>query len=155
MASLNKCAFIGNVGRIETKYMPNGDPVTSFSLACNETWKDKNGDKKEKTEWINCIAYRKLAEIIGEYVKTGQSLYVEGKMQTRQWDKDGVKHYSTEIIVNEMQMLGVKKEESTDKSTAKPAAKPAQQGGSFSDMDDNIPFSPFGKSGAGVSWRSM
>lgn len=112
MASVNKCIFVGNVTKDpETRYMPNGEAVTNFSIAVNETWKDKQGNKQERVEFVNLIAYRKLGEIIGEYVKRGQSLFVEGKMQTRKWqDKSGQDRYSTEIICDQMQMLGGKKD---------------------------------------------
>jgi single-strand DNA-binding protein len=109
MASVNRCFFIGNLTREpEVRYLPNGDAVANFSIAVNETWKDKSGAKQEKAEFINIVAYRKLAEIIGEYCKKGQSIFIAGKFQTRKWEKDGVTRYATEIIADEMQMLGAK-----------------------------------------------
>lgn len=104
---VNKVILVGNVGQDpETRYMPNGNAVCNLSLATSETWKDKNtGQQQEKTEWHRLVFYRRLAEIVSEYVKKGSKLYVEGRLETRSWEQDGVKRYSTEIIVNEMQML--------------------------------------------------
>ena len=140
MASLNKVIAIGNLGRDpEMKYMPNGDAVCNFSIACTESWK-KDGEKVEKTEWISCVVYRKLAEICGQYLKKGSQVYIEGKMQTRQWEKDGVKRYTTEVIVSEMKMLGSKAGGSSHEpaEAAPVAAKTPMQG--VVDMDENIPF---------------
>jgi len=107
MASVNKVILVGRLGKDpETRYMPNGDAVTNITLATSETWKDKNGEKQEKTEWHRVTFYRKLAEIAGEYLKKGSMAYVEGRLETRKWtDKSGVEKYTTEIIANEMQML--------------------------------------------------
>jgi len=107
MASVNKAILVGNLGRDpEVRYMPNGEAVCNFSIATTENWKDKNGQKQEKTEWHNIVMYRRLAEIAGEYLKKGRSVYVEGRLQTRKWEKDGVTRYTTEIIADQMQMLG-------------------------------------------------
>lgn len=112
MASLNKCTFIGNVGKDpELRYSASGDGVCSFSVAINESWKDKNsGEKKESTEWIRVVAYRKLAEICAEYLKAGKQVYIEGKIKTRKFqDKEsGADRYVTEIVADEMKMLGSK-----------------------------------------------
>jgi single-strand DNA-binding protein len=146
MASLNQCNFIGNLTKDpETRYMTNGDAVTNVSIAVNETWKDKSGEKQEKAEFINLTFYRKLAEIAGEYLKKGAPVYVSGKMETRKYtDKNGVEKYSTSIIVNEMQMLGGKRDDSEQpKQAAQQAAKPAKAApakGSFDDFDSSIPF---------------
>jgi single-strand DNA-binding protein len=104
---VNKVILVGNVGKDpETRYMPNGDAVTNVTLATSESWKDKNtGEQKELTEWHRITFYRKLAEIVAEYVKKGSKLYVEGALRTRSWEQDGVKRYATEIIASEMQML--------------------------------------------------
>ena len=143
--SVNKFLGIGNVGKIETRYMPNGEAVTNFSIAINENYKNKDGKKVEKTEWVNCIAFKKLAEIMTEYVKVGQSIFVEGKIQTRKWQtKEGQDRYSTEIIVNEMTMLGGKPQNEQEEEPAvfiAPARKanvPAMD--SFDDFDASIPF---------------
>ena len=105
MASLNLCQFIGNIGKIETRYSSNGDAITNFSIACNESFKDKNGDKVDKTEWISCVAFRKLAEIMTQYCHKGMQIYVSGKLQTRKYtDKNGIERYVTEVIADEMKM---------------------------------------------------
>jgi single-strand DNA-binding protein len=109
MASLNKVLLIGNLGRDpEMRYMPNGEAVCNFSIATTESWKDKqSGQKQEKTEWHNIVMYRRLAEIAGQYLKKGSSVYVEGRLQTRKWqDKtSGQDRYTTEVIADEMKML--------------------------------------------------
>lgn len=139
MASLNRCDFIGNVGKIETRYLTSGDAVVNLSLACNESYKDKTGEKVEKTEWVNVTIYGKLAEIAGKYVEKGKQLYISGRMSTRKWtDKQGIDRYTTEIIATDMKMLG-------SKGSGEQAAesKPQQQksgGTGFEDMEDDIPF---------------
>jgi single-strand DNA-binding protein len=164
MASVNKVIIVGNLGRDpETRYMPNGEAVTNVAVATTESWKDKNsGDKKEITEWHRITFYRKLAEIAGQYLKKGSSVYVEGRLQTRKWtDKDGVERYTTEIIADTMQMLGGRpgagsgssagmdddygssapapRQSSGGGGNARPAARPAAAS-NFNDMDDDIPF---------------
>jgi single-strand DNA-binding protein len=109
MPSLNKMQLIGNLGRDpEVRYTPGGSPVTSLRIATTRTWKDKeSGEKVEETEWHAIVLYNRLAEIAGEYLKKGRSVYIEGRMRTRKWqDKDGVDRYTTEVIGDEMQMLG-------------------------------------------------
>jgi len=152
--SVNKVILIGRLGKDpETRYMPNGEAVTNVTLATSENWKDKSGEKQEKTEWHNLVFYRRLAEIAGEYLKKGSQVYVEGKLQTRKWqDKEGKDRYTTEIIVNEMTMLGgkssgggnfevVEKPAAAEKSAAAPASKaPAQAKSNFDNFDDDIPF---------------
>jgi single-strand DNA-binding protein len=112
MASVNKAILIGSLGRDpEVRFMPNGEAVCNFSIATSENWKDKQGQKQEKTEWHNIVMYRNLAEIAGEYLKKGSPVYLEGRIQTRKWqDKEGNDRYSTEIIADSMQMLGNKKD---------------------------------------------
>jgi single-strand DNA-binding protein len=107
---VNKAVILGNVGDDPSiRYMPNGKAVANFTVATSESWKDQQGQKQERTEWHRCTAYDKLAEIIGEYVKKGSKLYLEGKLQTRKWqDQQGQDRYTTEIIVSEMQMLDSK-----------------------------------------------
>lgn len=169
--SVNKAILVGRLGKDpETRYMTNGDAVTNVSLATSESWKDKAGEKQERTEWHNLVFYRRLAEVAGEYLKKGSMIYVEGKIQTRKWeDKEGVTKYSTEIIVNEMTMLSSKQGGSEQREqgdshsqqparapAAKPASSAAQAGkGGFDNFDDDIPFAPFGKPGADVSWRAF
>lgn len=148
MASVNKVIIVGNLGKDpELRYIPNGDPVASFSIATTETWKDGNGQKQEHTEWHRCIAWRRLAEVIGEYAKKGTQMYVEGKLQTRKWqDKDGQDRYSTEIVVGEMKLLGNRGASPEGQSSR--SAPEKRQGGqdsapkrsSFDDMEEEIPF---------------
>ena len=108
MASVNKVILVGNLGRDpEVRYLPSGEAVCNFSIATTDSWKDKSGVKQERTEWHNIVMYRKLAEIAGEHLKKGQSVYVEGRLQTNKWQtKEGQDRYSTEIIADQMQMLG-------------------------------------------------
>ena len=108
MAGVNKVIILGNLGNDpEVRYMPNGEPVANISIATSETWNDKNtGEKREKTEWHRVTAYRRTAEIIGQYTRKGSKLYVEGKLQTRKWtDNNGVDRYTTEIIADSVQLL--------------------------------------------------
>lgn len=156
--SVNKAILIGRCGKDpETRYMTNGDAVTNVSIATSETWKDKSGEKQEKTEWHNLTFYKRLAEIVGEYVKKGSEIYVEGKISTRKWqDKEGKDRYTTEIICHEMKMLGGKRDAGsgdpsehhsgavdqknpTYSQASNPAGAPAPKG-SFDDFDDDIPF---------------
>jgi single-strand DNA-binding protein len=104
---LNKWMGIGRVGQDpETKYLPSGGAVTNLSIACGRDYKDKNtGQNIEQTEWVRVVFFNKLAEIVSEYVKKGSKLYIEGQLRTRNWEKDGVKQYTTEIVASEMQML--------------------------------------------------
>jgi single-strand DNA-binding protein len=109
MASLNKVMIIGNLGRDpEVRYTPDGAAIANISLATTSGWKDKNtGERKEETEWHRVVFYNKLAEIVGQYAKKGRPLYVEGRLKTRKWtDKDGVEKYTTEIVADQMQLLG-------------------------------------------------
>ena len=158
--SVNKVILIGRLGKDpETRYMTSGEAVTNATLATSENWKDKSGEKQEKTEWHNLVFYRRLAEIAGEYLKKGSQIYVEGKLQTRKWQtKEGQDRYTTEIVVNEMTMLGGKSTggsfEVVENKSAAPAsggAAPAKaasvpastgsaQGRSFDNFDDDIPF---------------
>ena len=105
---VNKVILVGNLGNDpEVRYMPNGNAVANLSLATSESWKDQQGQPQERTEWHRLTMYRRLAEIAGEYLKKGSQIYVEGKLQTRKWqDQQGQDRYTTEIIVDQMQMLG-------------------------------------------------
>jgi len=159
MASVNKVILVGNLGRDpEMRFMPNGEAVCNFSIATTDSWKDKSGQKQERTEWHNIVIYRKLAEIAGEYLKKGRPVYIEGRLQTRKWQtKEGQDRYTTEIIADQMQMLGgrdggvgsssydsIDEDQSRPQQTARPAqAAPAQQpasGGDFDAFEDDIPF---------------
>ena len=110
MSGVNKVIIIGNVGQDpETKYMPSGGAVTNLSIATSESWKDKQtGQPQERTEWHRVVFFNRLAEIASEYVRKGSKVYVEGSLRTRQWEQDGVKRYSTEIVASQMQMLDSK-----------------------------------------------
>jgi len=113
VASLNQVQIIGNLGKDpEVRYAPSGDAIASFSVACTESWKDKNtGEKKEATEWINIVIYGKLAEVAGQWLKKGQQVFLQGKIRTRKWqDQSGNDRYSTEVVASEMKMLGGKSE---------------------------------------------
>ena len=138
MASLNQCNFIGRVGRDpETRYSSSGDAITNITLAVDDSYKNKSGDKVEKCEWVNVTFYRKLAEIAGEYLVKGSLVYVSGKIETRKYtDKNGAEKYSTSIIANSMQMLGSKQ----GNSEPSERAKTETQSGGFDDMVDDIPF---------------
>lgn len=165
MASVNKVILVGNLGRDpEVRYMPNGEAVANFSIATTENWKDKSGVKQEKTEWHNIVMYRRLAEIAGEYLKKGRPVYIEGRLQTRKWEKDGVTRYTTEIIGDQMQMLGSKDggggasydggldqgggQDDYNQAPSRPsqapasqaAASPASGGSNFDNFEDDIPF---------------
>lgn len=108
MAGINKAIIVGRVGKDpDTRYTQSGSAVTSFSVATSETWNDKqSGEKRESTEWHRIVCWNKLAEICGKYVQKGSQVYVEGKLQTRSWEQDGVTRYTTEILASTVQFLG-------------------------------------------------
>ena len=164
MASVNKVQIIGNVGKDpELRYNPSGVAFCTLSLATTRSWKNReSGEKQEETEWHRVVFNDKLAEIVGQYVKKGKPLYVEGRLKTRKWtNKEGVEVYTTEIIANEMQLLGGR---DSDESAPAPAPRaqartpapaprgpgsaahmgnagaPARSSTGFDDMDDDIPF---------------
>ena len=157
---LNQCNFIGRLGNDpEIRYMPDGKAAANISIGCSEKWKDKQtGEQKERTEWVRCSAFGKLAEIMGEYLRKGSLVYISGKMQTRKWqDQSGQDRYTTEIVVSEMKMLGGK---SDNQGGQAPQQQHQQQGGWGQpqqqqapqqqyneppmDFDDDIPFAPIG-----------
>jgi single-strand DNA-binding protein len=143
MKGINKVILVGTVGKDpELRYFQSGDAYCTLSMATSESWKDKQtGEKQEKTEWHRVKFTRKLAEIVGEYVKKGQTIYVEGKLETSKYtDKQGVERYSTDVVANEMQMLGGKKESAPEQSGwDKPKAEPKPE--SIDPFDDQeIPF---------------
>ncbi len=144
MASVNKAILIGNLGKDpDVRYSPDGSAITNITLATTESWKDKSGEKQEKTEWHRVAFFGKLAEIAGEYLKKGSQVYVEGRIQTRKWqDKEGQDRYTTEIVADKMQMLGSRGNsfEVSDAPAESKPQRPAQQKGGFDDMDDDIPF---------------
>jgi len=161
MASVNKVILLGNLGRDpETRYTTGGDAVCNLSIATSEQWKDKNGEKQERTEWHRVVLFGRQAEIAGEYLKKGRSVYVEGRLQTRKYtDKDGVEKYSTEIVGDRMQLLGSGRDagggdaEFGSSSGAPPRRESGAGGGGGApgkgsggakkqteDFDDDIPF---------------
>ena len=135
---VNKAIIVGNVGSDpDIRTMPNGNQVVNLSIATSDEWKDKNtGEKKEKTEWHRCVFFNKIADIAAQYVNKGSKLYVEGRLQTRSYEQDGVKKYSTEIVVNDMQMLDSKNTNSNNE------VKEASNNdiAKFDSFDDDIPF---------------
>ncbi|MEN8802764.1 MAG: single-stranded DNA-binding protein [Thiogranum sp.] len=140
---VNKVILVGNLGADpEVKYMPNGNAVANVTVATSESWKDKqSGEQKDKTEWHRVVFFRRLAEIAGEYLKKGSQIYIEGKLQTRKWqDKNGNDRYTTEIIANEMQMLGGRGGGSADFGTASSTAAAPAPAAAADEFDDDIPF---------------
>lgn len=154
---INKVILIGNVGSDpEVRYMPNGNAVSTLSIATSETWKDKQtGEKQDRTEWHRVVFYNRLGEIAGEYTKKGSRIYIEGSLRTRKWqDQQGVERYTTEIIANEMQLLDSRTQAGHEMSApassrqAPPAARAQQasaptamdQHEGFELLDDDIPF---------------
>jgi single-strand DNA-binding protein len=161
MASVNKVILIGNLGRDpEIRYAPSGSAICNVTIATSRQWKDKtSGERQEETEWHRVVFYDRLAEIAGEYLKKGKSVYVEGRLKTRKWtDKEGVERYTTEIIAQEMTMLGGRDGGGGGGGEAEPASTPAPRAApqaarsvsapkpapksatGFDDMDDDIPF---------------
>ena len=151
---VNKVILVGNVGNDpEVRYMPNGNAVANISIATSDSWKDRNtGEQQERTEWHRVVFFNRLAEIVEQYVKKGTKLYLEGRLQTRSYEQDGVKKYSTEIVANEMQMLDSRgatgsTQEFGDQSNP-PASPPQdsaqnseqQASANFDNFDDDIPF---------------
>lgn len=160
---INKVILVGNVGLDpDVRYMPNGNAVTTLSIATSETWKDKQtGDKQERTEWHRVVCFNRLGEIAGEYVRKGSKLYVEGSLRTRKWqDQQGQDRYTTEIVATDIQMLDSKggsgnydemssppqqqQQQQQQQGTAarkQPAAQSAQTAqDAFDELDDDIPF---------------
>ena len=150
---VNKVILVGNVGNDpECRTMPNGNAVSNLSLATSDSWKDKNtGEQQDRTEWHRVVFFNRLAEIVDQYVNKGSKLYIEGRLQTRSWEQDGVKRYTTEIVANEMQMLDSRSSAGAQGDNpfgqqSRPSVKPAQatpaqqQPANFDNFDDDIPF---------------
>ena len=140
---INKVILIGNLGKDpEVRYTAGGAAVANLSIATAEAWKDKQtGEKKEATEWHKVVLFGKLGEIAGEYLKKGRMVYIEGRLQTRKYEKDGQTHYSTEIVASDMQMLGGGEERGGQEGKVwgdRPKITPAEQ--AAGDFDDDIPF---------------
>ena len=159
MASVNKVILIGNLGKDpEVRYAPSGSAICNVTIATSRQWKDKtSGEKQEETEWHRVVFFDRLAEIAGEYLKKGRPVYVEGRLKTRKWtDKEGVERYSTEIVADDMKLLGSREGAGGDDAAGgggqrsapapRPAAgrpatsAPAKSSTGFDDMDDDIPF---------------
>ena len=138
MSSVNKAIVLGNLGRDpEIKYTQSGGAVCSFSVATNERWKDKGGQDQERTEWHRVVAWGKLAELCAEYLAKGRTVYIEGRIQTREWqDKQGEKRYTTEIVAREVVFLGGKGER---QESSRPEPDPYKAGGDDGYTDD-VPF---------------
>ena len=161
---VNKVILIGNVGGDpEVRYLPNGNAVANVTLATSDSWKDKQtGQQQERTEWHRVVFFGRLAEIVGEYVRKGSKLYIEGRLQTREWEKDGVKRYTTEIVVDiggQMQLLDSRgqggsegmapraqqsrpapQRQAAPQQQQQPAQPQAQQMPDYDSFDDDIPF---------------
>lgn len=158
---INKVILIGTCGQDpEVRYTGNGGAVANVSLATTEQWKDSSGAKQEKTEWHKVVFFGKIADIVGEYVRKGSLIYIEGKLQTREWEKDGVKRYTTEVVVDQrgiLQLLGGGKGEQgssrqsqTPRSSNNQNSRPAQpsqpsDSQNYDSFDDDIPFAPISK----------
>jgi single-strand DNA-binding protein len=156
MASVNKVILVGNLGRDpETRVFPDGGTICNVTIATSRQWKDKtSGEKQEETEWHRVVFRDRLAEIAGEYLRKGRSVYVEGRLKTRKYnDKDGVEKYATEVVATELQLLGSREGmgDGESRGASAPASRPAAAGGAakpaaqksstgFDDMDDDIPF---------------
>jgi single-strand DNA-binding protein len=148
--SVNKVILVGNVGKDpEIRFATAGNPVANFTLATSERFKDKSGEFQERTEWHNLVAWQRLAEIVRDYVKKGSKLYIEGRIQTRSWDdKDGQKHYKTEIVVNDLVLLSGRTEGGETGSSSKAGSSYDQRPPAHADdlvqsteiTDDDIPF---------------
>jgi len=144
MSGVNKVIIIGNIGKdIEIKYMPRGDAVANVLVITSEEWKDKQtGEKKERVEFHSLVFYRKLAEVVNNYLKKGSKIYIEGELRRREWeDKDGKKCYATDIIVKYMQMLDKKSDSDGSTSRAPPVSKqtPYNKDG-VDQFNDDIPW---------------
>ncbi len=144
---INKVILIGNLGQDpETRYLPDGNAVTNVSVATSKSWKDRDsGQTNERTEWHKVVFFRRLAEIAGEYLHKGSKVYIEGELRTRQWEKDGQKHYTTEVVANEMQMLDSRGDSggfNQSSSSSSSSSKSSQEFDSPppEDFDDDIPF---------------
>ncbi len=150
--SVNKVILIGNLGKDpEVKFTPNGVPVAKFSLATNERYKDKAGEWQDRTEWHNIVAWQRLAEIVGEYVKKGSKIYIEGRLQTSSWEdkQSGEKKYRTEIVAQDLVLLSGRSEADGEGRTSRGASaasssfdqRPAQQEAPAAEItDEDIPF---------------
>ncbi len=149
MAGINRVTLIGNLGKdSEMRYLPDGKAIASFSIAVSESWKNKEGQKQEHTEWLNITAFGRLAEICSEYLHKGSKVYIEGKIKTDKYEKDGITRYSTKIIANQMQMLDSKSDGGIAEGYQKPQQTQQTQktktqhnyNTGADKFDDDIPF---------------
>lgn len=140
--SVNKVILVGNLGKDpEVKYTPGGLAVANFSIATNENFKDKSGQWQERTEWHNIVAFQRLAEVVGEYVKKGTKVYIEGRLQTRSWDdkETGQKRYKTEILANDLVLLGGRGEAGPDEGGSRGYSRGASSSGGGNNYDQSHP----------------
>lgn len=158
MAALNKVQLIGNLGRDPETRHTSGDQICNFSVAVTESWKDKNGDKQEHTEWVRVVIWGKLAEIADKYLRKGSSVYLEGKLKTRKFEKDGKDQYITEVVADRMQMLGGRRDDGDRESSRDDdrggrdrssrdrddrgdrGSRSEKKSSKFDDLEDDIPF---------------
>ncbi|MEJ2656497.1 MAG: single-stranded DNA-binding protein [Desulfobacterales bacterium] len=142
MAGINKVILIGNLGSDpEVRYTPDGTAVANFNIATSDEWTDKEtGERKKRTEWHRIVAWRKLGEICGEYLSKGRQVYVEGKLQTRSWEKDGVTRYTTEIIASDVQFLGSRNAGDTYRTSDAAPSQGYEEPPLTTRQDDDIPF---------------
>ena len=137
--SVNKVILIGNLGKDpEVKYTPSGTAMAKFTLATNERYKDKDGQWQDRTEWHNVVAWNKLGEIAGEYLKKGRPVYIEGRLQTRSWEKDGQKHYKTEVVASDLVLLGGRETGAGSRASAAAAGTAVTAENPITDLD--VPF---------------
>ncbi len=139
---INKAILVGRLGGDpEVRYTPSGAAVANFTVATSERWKDKNtGEMQERTEWHRIVAWNRLGEICGEYLSKGKQVYIEGRLQTRSWEKDGVTRYTTEIVATEMKMLGTKGSSDSSRPSAPPEPQEYSGPPLPEERDDDIPF---------------
>ncbi len=144
MASVNVVHLLGNVGRDpDVRVFNDGNSIANVTIATSRKWRDKDtGDQKEETEWSRVVFYGKMADVVGKYVNKGNPLYVRGRLRTRKYEKDGQDHYATEIVAEDMQLLGGRPDgERREQTREEPRQKPQpRQAASFDDMDSDIPF---------------
>jgi single-strand DNA-binding protein len=142
MAGINKVILIGNLGSDpEVRYTPDGTAVANFNIATSDEWTDKDtGERKKRTEWHRIVAWRKLGEICGEYLSKGKQVYVEGKLQTRSWEKDGVTRYTTEVIASDVQFLGSRNTGDTYRQSESARSQGYEESSRTTRQDDDIPF---------------
>lgn len=161
MASVNKVLLVGHLGADpESRYLPSGTQVVNFNVATTEHWKGEDGEKKERTEWTRCSAFAKTAEVCAQYLKKGSLVYIEGRLQTNKYEKDGQTHYSTQVRIDRVQFLDGRKPaasggdyaEASGSSSRRAAAGKGERRGGLDQMDDDIPFAPIGR---GISGHAI